>query len=287
MANTPSDFVSWGQQVALTGDLERQLYERALKAAQDEQKAAGTALESAYGETRDANKAEIAESGYAKSAINETGSYNEYLRRQQEAKSKAQSALQGGNSVSSLMRRQYAPQAWGGAAKFDEGTQALLQRQAQLEKQRTQGIEEMVGERNFRAARAAEMQRVTEENEKQVSAQREKRAQDALRLGQRHQQLLRAVQADPSQANVDALLNYAVTRAFNAKLAGKSRSQQLGAYMGALANAPESVIRKYQLGQLGEYGAGQGADAQVLAEFNRRMAALEANNMGSFLLQER
>lgn len=135
--NSPSDFVSWGQQLALTGDEEERLYNKALAEAQREQQAAGASLEGAYGQATDANKREIADTGAAATTVSQTGSYNDYLKHQQAAQAKAQAALTGGgNSVSNLMRQQLAPQAWGSTAKFDSGTQALLQRQAQLERSR-------------------------------------------------------------------------------------------------------------------------------------------------------
>lgn len=142
MADNPSGFVSWGQQMQLTGDLEDQLYRRALDEASKTQKQAGAALDTSYAQARAANKSEVAGGGQALTTLNQTASYNDYLKLQQQAEQQAKKAtISGGNTVSNLMRQQMASRPWGATANFDQGTQALLTRQAQLEQARTRNAQ--------------------------------------------------------------------------------------------------------------------------------------------------
>lgn len=284
--NNPSNFVSWGQQMGLTGDLEKTLYERALKAAQDEQSAAKSSLESAYGQARDANRQEVADTGAASTTLQQTGSYNDYLKHQAQAQAKASAALQGGNSVSTLMRQQLAPRAWGSTANFDQGTQALLQRQAQLEQQRQTGVADDISEIAFHKEQAKRSEEMAAQNAAASDAARQKHAADILNNAKssKWRALQNAVATNPSPENQNALLNYAATQAYNAQVAGKSWPQVLGAYMGALGNAASGPMRRYQLGQLGEYGAGEGADPAVLNWLKNRIQQLAANSGGAFLV---
>lgn len=249
--NNPSNFVSWGQQMGLTGDLERTLYERALKAAQDEQGAASSSLESAYGQARDANRQEVANTGTATTTLQQTGSYNDYLRHQAQAQAKATAALQGGNSVSTLMRQQLAPRAWGSTANFDQGTQALLQRQAQLEQSRA--VSAGGDERMF----AARQKYVADQEAAKTAAQRAlaaKNAEEIARLTSGANTTNKGVYGDQRyQQGMDVLrdyrtgwdierLRYGQQLILDAAVAAAKRVMQLGGSREQAKKAYDNVI---------------------------------------------
>lgn len=169
MADGPSNFVSWQDQLGLTGEQEQRLLDQAMADANATQDQARRSLERSADEARNAQLAEARGGGVATTTLSSTGSYRDYLALKTKANEQYLAAQRSGNAVGSMVRRARAQAAGVNEAWTAQGD-ALEARQEQLGAASTAGAAgatRLAGEERARAEAKAQ-----EEKDRQAAGER-------------------------------------------------------------------------------------------------------------------
>lgn len=138
MPDSPSGFRSWQDELALNGEQEQQLLERAMEQAKATRAQAQHRLSTGVDEARDAQLREAEGGNVATTTLSQTGSYADYQRLKQQAQGQYQVALRGGGKLSGMLRRARAQASGVSDAWIQQGDQ-LEAREAQSLKDSTAG----------------------------------------------------------------------------------------------------------------------------------------------------
>ena len=161
------DFLSFGDYMALTGEQEQQLLERAMADAQATRAQAQRGLSRAAAEARDAQRIESRGEGVATTTLSSASSYSDYLRLKVRAEEQCKAALNGGGTTASTIRAARA-KASGVADAWTQQGDALEARQQQLADESTAGAagyNRLADERRHRERQTAEAARLRAEQD--------------------------------------------------------------------------------------------------------------------------
>lgn len=158
MADSPSGFRSWQDELNLNGEQEQRLLDNALAEASKTRGQAGNELTAAQNEagaaqTREARSA----GGVATTTLSMTGSYGDYQRLLGQANEQYQAAVQGQSGVAGMIRRSRA-QSSGVAAEWVQHGDELEARQQRMEAESAAGATsttKYVADEKARAEKAA------------------------------------------------------------------------------------------------------------------------------------
>ncbi len=153
--------------MALNGEQEQQLLDRALEEARGTRRQAGRVLDDAGDAARQTQLREAAGGNLATTTVDRTGGYNDYLKLKLKAEGQYQAALRGGQGVTGMLRRQRAQQAGVNDAWTQQGDQqeAVQARALQQSASGAAGATRLAGEEKSRneATAAAAKQRAQED----------------------------------------------------------------------------------------------------------------------------
>lgn len=133
MADGPSTFRSWQDELNLNGEQEQQYLDRALAEAQQSRAAAGGELDQAGNEARLAQDTEARDRGVTTTNVTNTGSYRDYLALKVKAEGQYKRAVTGEKGVTGMIRRQRAQAAGVNEAWTQQGDQMEVREKSALD----------------------------------------------------------------------------------------------------------------------------------------------------------